>query len=37
VVTRPEDFAVGGDGLPHNRFFPAAAFRRLHWPDAAAP
>jgi hypothetical protein len=37
VVTRPEDFAVGADGLRHNRFFPDAVFRRLEWPDAAAP
>lgn len=37
IVTRPEDFTVGGDGLRRNRFFPDAVFRRLHWPDAAAP
>jgi hypothetical protein len=37
VVTRPEDFAVGSDGRRRNRFFPEAAFRSLHEPDAFTP
>jgi len=33
VVARPEDFAVGSDGLRRNRFFPEASFRSLDGPN----